>query len=142
MGIFSSTYKTYVGTSISRFADMNTFVSSKDRGVISGIARGEDIVDHTLDYLMTGPGQKAKTSFRFSGAAYVDEYGNATPKYVFGRPQDYVISKSLGNYYATNALKDYLLKKHPKQEHEKIKNSYCAQMLLTAVFFCNFFNYT
>lgn len=112
MGIFSSTYKTYVGTSISRFADMDTFVSSKYRGVISGISRNEDIVDHTLDYLLAGPGQKAKTAFRFSGDSYVDEYGDTRPKYIFGRPQDYVVSASLGNYYATNALKDYLLEEY------------------------------
>ncbi len=97
MGIFSSKYKTYVGTSISRFADTEAFLSSKKKGLISGIARNEDITDHTLDSLINSSGFRAKKAFRYAGDSYT-----------FGRPSDTIFSKDGSDATTGIAIENYL----------------------------------
>ena len=97
MGIFSSTYKTYVGTSISRFADTDAFISSKKKGLISGIARNEDVTDHTLDSLINSSGFRAKKAFRYGESSYT-----------FGRPNDTLFAKSGSNATINTAVTNYL----------------------------------
>lgn len=97
MGIFSSKYKTYVGTSISRFADTESFISSKKKGLISGITRNEDITDHTLDSLINSAGFRAKKAFRYAGDGYT-----------FGRPSDTIFAKNGSDATTGIAIENYL----------------------------------
>lgn len=97
MGIFSSKYKTYVGTSISRFADAESFISSKKKGLISGISRNEDVTDHTLDSLINSSGFRAKKAFRYSESSYT-----------FGRPKDTLFAKSGSTATVNTAVINYL----------------------------------
>ena len=97
MGIFSSKYKTYVGTSISRFADTKSFISSKKKGLISGIARNEDVTDHTLDSLINSSGFRAKKAFRYGDSSYT-----------FGRPKDTLFAKIGSTATAGLAIESYL----------------------------------
>lgn len=96
MGIFSSKLKTYVGSSISRFADSSKFISSKTRGAISGINRNEDITEHTLEHLVKSHGFNAKKAFA---------YGNT---YTFGRPDDTLITKSGSSSAVYSAIVSYV----------------------------------
>lgn len=97
MGLFSSTYKTYVGTSISRFADTEAFLSSKKKGLISGITRNEDVTDHTLDSLINSSGFRAKKAFRYGEFSYT-----------FGRPNDTLFAKAGSVLLIKLNLKEYL----------------------------------
>lgn len=97
MGIFSSKYKTYVGTSISRFADTDSFISSKKKGLISGITRNEDVTDHTLDSLINSSGFRAKKAFRYGESSYT-----------FGRPNDTLFAKADSVLLIKLNLKEYL----------------------------------
>lgn len=104
MGLFSSSYETYVGTSISRFTDANAFVSSKVKGMISGVNRKEDITEHALENVIGGPGFNARKAYRYGGTGYV-----------FGRPSDTVVARNtwfgIGSsvYVSMNlAIRDYL----------------------------------
>ena len=97
MGIFSSKYKTYVGTSISRFADTDSFLSSKKKGLISGINRNEDVTDHTLDSLINSSGFRAKKAFRYGESSYT-----------FGRPNDTLFAKADSVLLIKLNLKEYL----------------------------------
>lgn len=97
MGIFSSKYKTYVGTSISRFADTDSFISSKKKGLISGLARNEDVTDHTLDSLINSSGFRAKKAFRYGDSSYT-----------FGRPKDTLFAKIGSTATAGLAIESYL----------------------------------
>ena len=97
MGIFSSKYKTYVGTSISRFADTESFISSKKKGLISSISRNEDVTDHTLDSLINSSGFRAKKAFRYSESSYT-----------FGRPKDTLFAKNGSTATVNIAVTDYL----------------------------------
>jgi hypothetical protein len=102
-GIFSSSYETYVGTSISRFTDGNDFVSSKIKGMISGVNRKEDITEHALENVIAGSGFNARKAYRYGGNGYV-----------FGRPSDTIKSRngwfSFSSSYvvAALAITDYL----------------------------------
>ena len=97
MGIFSSKYKTYVGTSISRFADTDSFLSSKKKGLISGINRNEDVTDHTLDSLINSSGFRAKKVFRYGESSYT-----------FGRPKDTLFAKNGSTATTGLAIENYL----------------------------------
>lgn len=97
MGIFSSKYKTYVGTSISRFADTESFISSKKKGLISGIARNEDTTDHVLDSLINSAGFRAKKAFRYGESSYT-----------FGRPNDTLFAKADSALIIRHNLLNYL----------------------------------
>ena len=97
MGIFSSKYKTYVGTSISRFADTDSFISSKKKGLISGINRNEDVTDHILDSLTNSSGFRAKKAFRYGESSYT-----------FGRPKDTLFAKNGSTATTGIAIENYL----------------------------------
>ena len=97
MGLFSSSFRTYVGTSISSFGDAKAFVSSKKRGVISGLVRNESLLEHTLDYLITGPGFRAKKAFKY-----------AESDYIFGRPNDTLLYLSASQAAFTMQIGQYL----------------------------------
>jgi hypothetical protein len=104
MGLFSSSYETYVGTSISRFTDANDFVSSKIKGMISGVNRKEDITEHALENVIASSGFNARKAYRYGGNGYV-----------FGRPSDTIVAKNawfgIGTsvYVSMNlAIRDYL----------------------------------
>ena len=97
MGIFSSKHKTYVGTSISRFADTDSFISSKKKGLISGINRNEDVTDHILDSLTNSSGFRAKKAFRYGESSYT-----------FGRPKDTLFAKNGSTATTGIAIENYL----------------------------------
>ena len=97
MGIFSSTLKTYVGTSVSRVSNASKFISSKKRGFISGFNRNQDTTEHTLNYLTKSHGFNAKRAF---------DYANSS--YTFGRPNDTIFSKSGSDAVVNVAIGNYL----------------------------------
>ena len=97
MGIFSSKHKTYVGTSISRFADTDSFISSKKKGLISSISRNEDVTDHVLDSLINSSGFRAKKAFRYGDSSYI-----------FGRPKDTLFAKNGSTATTGIAIENYL----------------------------------
>lgn len=106
MGIFSSSYETYVGTYISSFSDTGKFVSSKQKGVISGISRNEDVGEHVLENLVSGPAFKAKKAHKFSGEPFIEN--GVETEYVFGRPNDTLFYKDGSIGAIRTLLSDYL----------------------------------
>ena len=97
MGIFSSELKTYVGTSVSRVSNASKFISSKQRGFITGFNRNQDTTEHTLNYLTKSHGFNAKRAF---------DYANSS--YTFGRPNDTIFSKSGSDAVVNVAIGNYL----------------------------------
>ena len=106
MGIFSSSYETYVATYISSFSDSGKFVSSKEKGIISGIARNEDMGEHVLENLVSGPAFRAKKAYKFAGEPFMEN--GVSTEYVFGRPNDTLFAKTGSTGALKTALTSYL----------------------------------
>lgn len=97
MGLFSSTYKTYVGTSVSRFTDAKEFISSKIKGLINAEVNNQDVTDNVLESLISSAGFNARKAFKYGGNGYV-----------FGRPNDTVFARNSSNAVAGLAIENYL----------------------------------
>lgn len=97
MGLFSSKYVTYVGTSISNFTDAKQFISSRKKGVISGIANKESMTEHMMDHLINSAGFRGKKAYKYSGDTYT-----------FGRPKDTLFNKSTTIAGINSAINTYV----------------------------------
>jgi hypothetical protein len=95
---FGGKDKTYVYTSISRVSDSKDYVSFKKKGVIRAVARNESIPEHIINNLVVGAGFSAKRAYKYGGDGYI-----------FGKPNDTLISQNTIKATINIAISNYLM---------------------------------
>ena len=86
MGLFSSSSKTYVGTTIARVLRDTSIVPSTKTGVMKAIMQGGSISDQVLEDLVSGMGTKGKRFFN-----------HGRDRYLYGLPSGQVNTPTQGS---------------------------------------------